>query len=100
MRTLAALAVLVLGAGTAAADPKPQPAKPEATSAQSAGCKRVVVGRGLDRKVICQVEAEVIVHQDAPKPNVIIVNRGGKNVTGRPKSEDRLNGLSRRRSAN
>jgi predicted secreted protein len=98
MRTLAALAVLVLGAGLAAADPKPEPAKAEATTTQSAGCKRLVVGRGLDRKVICQVEAPVIVHQEAPKPNVIIVNRGGKNVTGRPKSEDRLNGLSRRRT--
>jgi predicted secreted protein len=97
MRTFAALAVLVLGAGLAAADPKPEP-KSEATTTQSAGCKRVVVGRGLDRKVICQVEAPVIVHQEAPKPNVIIVNRGGRNVTGRPKSEDRLNGLSRRRT--
>lgn len=98
MRTLAALAVLVLGAGLAAADPKPEPAKSEATTTQSAGCKRLVVGRGLDRKVICQIEAPVVVHQEPPKPNVIIVNRGGKNVTGRPKSEDRLNGLSRRRT--
>ena len=98
MRTLAALAVLVLGAGLAAADSKPEPAKGEATATQSAGCKRVVVGRGLDRKVVCEVAAPVVVHQEAPKPNVIIVNRGGKNVTGRPKSEDRLNGLSRRRT--
>jgi hypothetical protein len=98
MRTLAALAVLVLGAGLAAADSKPEPARSEATTTQSAGCKRVVIGRGLDRKVVCEVTAPVIVRQDAPKPNVIIVNRGGKNVTGRPKSEDRLNGLSRRRT--
>lgn len=98
MRTLAALAMLVLGAGLAAADPKPEPAKPEATATQSAGCKRVVVGRGLDRKVICAVDEPIVVNQSAPKPNVLIVNRGGKVVTGRPKSEDRLNGLSRRRT--
>ena len=98
MRTLAALAVLVLGTGLAAADQKPEPAKSEATTTQSAGCKRVVVGRGLDRKVICEITAPIVLHQEAPKPNVIIVNRGGKVVTGRPKSEDRLNGLSRRRT--
>jgi len=96
MRTLAALAILVVGAGLAAADPKP--ARSEATTTQAPGCKRVVVGRGLDRKVVCEVEAPVVVRQDAPKPAVLIVNRGGKVVTGRPKSDDRLNGLSRRRT--
>lgn len=98
MRSIAALAVLVLGAGLAAADPKPEPAKSEATTTQSASCKRVVIGRGLDRKVVCEVAAPVVVRQEAPKPAVIIVNRGGRNVTGRPKSDDRLNGLSRRRT--
>lgn len=98
MRSFAALAVLVLGAGLAAADPRPEPAKPEATTAQAAGCKRVVIGRGLDRKVVCQVETTIVVSTSTPKPAVLIVNRGGRNVTGRPKSEDRLNGLSRRRT--
>lgn len=98
MRTSAVLAVLLVGAGLAAADPQPEPAKPEATATRSAGCKRVVVGRGLDRKVVCEVDAPVVVTQSAPKPSVLIVNRGGKVVTGRPKSEDRLNGLSRRRT--
>ena len=93
MRPLAALAALVLAAGTVAADPKP-----EATSTQSAGCKRVVVGRGLDRKVVCEVTAPVIVNQTAPKPAVLIVTKGGREVVGRPKSGDRLAGLSHRRT--
>ncbi|CAN5910338.1 hypothetical protein BH11MYX3_BH11MYX3_29060 [soil metagenome] len=92
MRTLLALA-LVLAAGTASADPKP-----EATATQSSGCKRVVVGRGLDRKVVCEVTAPVIVNQSAPKPAVLIVNKGGRDVVGRPKSGDRLQGLSHRRN--
>lgn len=98
MRTLAGLAVLVLGAHLAAADPRPAAPKAEATTTQAAGCKRVVVGRGLDRKVVCEVSAPLVVKQEAPKPAVLIVNRGGKVVTGRPKSEDRLDGLSRRRT--
>lgn len=91
MRSTAALALLLV-AGTAAADPKP-----EATTTQSSSCKRVVVGRGLDRKVVCEVTAPVIVKQEAPKPAVLIVNKGGRDVTGRPKSSDRLSGLSHRR---
>jgi hypothetical protein len=91
MRSLA-LAVLVLGAGIASADPKP-----EATAAQSPQCKRVVVGRGLDRKVVCEVTAPVVVKQEPPKPAVLIINKGGRDVTGRPKSGDRLAGLSHRR---
>ncbi len=98
MRILAAVAVLLAGIGSAAADPKPDRAKSEATATQAAGCKRVVVGRGLDRKVVCEVAAPLTVSTSTPKPKVIIVNRGGKAVTGRPKSEDRLNGLSRRRT--
>jgi hypothetical protein len=90
MRSLAALALVIL-AGSAAADPKT-----ESTASQSPACKRVVIGRGLDRKVVCEVQAPVVVHQEAPKPNVLIVNKGGRDVTGRPKSGDRLNGLSRR----
>ncbi len=94
MRTLLAL-TLVLAGGTASADPKP-----EATTTQSTSCKRVVVGRGLDRKVVCEVTAPVIVNQSAPKPAVLIVNKGGRDVVGRPRSGDRLQGLSHRRSGN
>jgi hypothetical protein len=90
MRSFAALVLVVL-AGSASADPKP-----ESTASQSSQCKRVVVGRGLDRKVVCDVQAPIVVKQEAPKPAVLIVNRGGRDVTGRPKSGDRLNGLSRR----
>jgi hypothetical protein len=92
MHFLAALAVLVLGAGVAAADPKP-----ESTTTQSKQCKRVVIGKGLERKVVCEVQGEIVVGESAPKPNVIIVNKGGREVVGRPKSGDRLSGLSRRR---
>ncbi len=92
MRTLLALA-LVLAAGTATADPKP-----EATTTQSSSCKRVVVGRGLDRKIVCELTAPVIVNQSAPRPAVLIVNKGGRDVVGRPKSGDRLQGLSHRRN--
>ena len=35
----------------------------------------------------------IVVHQDAPKPQVVVVTHDGKNVTGRPKSSDRLSGL-------
>jgi len=93
MRSFAALVVLVLGAGTVAADPKP-----EATTTQSSSCRRVVVGRGLDRKVVCEVPVPVVVKQEAPKPAVLIVNKGGREVVGRPKSGDRLTGLSHRRT--
>ncbi|MBA3465361.1 MAG: hypothetical protein H0T46_35845 [Deltaproteobacteria bacterium] len=92
MHFLAAFAVLVVGAGLAAAEPKP-----ESTATQTKQCKRVVIGKGLERKVVCEIEQEIVVGQQAPKPSVIIVNKGGREVVGRPKSGDRLNGLSRRR---
>ena len=92
MHFFAAVAVLVLGAGLAGADPKP-----ESTATQTKQCKRVVVGKGLERKVVCEIEQEIVVGQQAPKPNVIIVNKGGRDIVGRPKSGDRLSGLSRRR---
>jgi len=38
----------------------------------------------------------LIVKSEAPKPKVVVVARDGKNVTGRPKSGDRLEGLDHR----
>ncbi len=92
MRTLLTLA-LVTAAGVASADPKP-----EATTARASGCKRVIVGRGLDRKVVCELAAPVLVKETAPRPAVLIVNKGGRDVVGRPRSSDRLQGLSHRRN--
>lgn len=84
-----ALAFVMLLTATAAADPpKPAPAGPP-----SPPCKRVVVGRGLDRKVYCEISAPVVVKQKPPKPAVVVAPRDGRAVTGRPKSEDRLKGL-------
>lgn len=96
MRWLATLATFGIAMGAAVADPRPagKPAgKAEVT--EKAGCKRRVVGRGLDRKVVCEL-APVIVKSDAPKPNVVIVPHDGKNVTGRPRSTDPFVGLDRR----
>jgi hypothetical protein len=92
MRSLAL--ALVLAAVPAAADPAPAPAKVEAAKAAPTKCKPVVIGRGLDRKVVCQIEAPIIVKQESPKPKVVIVHDGGKRVVGPPKLTDPLIGLS------
>jgi len=98
---------LVLAAGPAAADatkPAAKPteaAKPTAarpTDASKPVCKRTVVGRGLERKVVCVYEAPIVVSSSPSKPKVVYITRDGRNVTGRPKSGDRLEGLSRRRN--
>ncbi len=68
--------------------PKAEPPPPKAQ------CKRKVVGRGLERKVICELEAIVVTSQ-APRPNVIVVQQGGRKVTGRPRLTDPFAGLSR-----
>ena len=101
MRALAL--ALVLAAGPAAAEPtKPTSSKREVTKpappAAKPTCKRTVVGRGLDRKVVCTFETEIVVTSQPSKPKVVYVTRDGRNVTGRPKSGDRLEGLSRRRN--
>jgi hypothetical protein len=96
MRSLLVVALL---AGPALADPKPAAPPPaKAAPAKAAPCKKTVVGRGLDRKVLCVQEAsgELTVTATQAKPNVVIVPRDGKAVTGRPKSDDRLKGLSPR----
>lgn len=101
-RALVAL-VLFLVAAPAAADsttkPTPAPAQPETKAAAKATpCKKVVVGRGLERRVVCEITAQIDVSAAAPKPNVVIVHQSPRAVVGRPKSENRLNGLSQRRN--
>ena len=73
---------LVVAAGAAAAEPAKQEPKAKSTST----CKRV------DHKTVCTVEAPVVV--SAPKPNVVIVPEDGRQTVGRPKTGDRLTGLS------
>ena len=90
-----AIVVGLAFATSAAADTKPAPTKTEA-----AKCKRKVVGKGLDRKVVCEFEQEIVVSSEQPKPKVLIVPVDGRKVVGRPKSTDPFAGLSRRRSTN
>jgi len=83
----AILVVLALG-GLAAAEPaakQPKPKKP-------ATCKKVFVGKGLERRTTCEIDAPVVV--TPPKPGVLVVPVDGRKVVGRPKSDDRLNGLN------
>ena len=94
MRAVIALA-LMLVAAPAVAETKPA-AKPAAKVAAKPVCKRVVQGRGLERKVVWQCDAPVVVSSSPAKPKVVYITRGGRSVTGRPKSADRLDGLSRR----
>lgn len=60
-------------------------------------CKRRVVGKGLERKVVCEFEQPIVVSSRAPRPNVVIAPVDGRRVTGRPKLTDPLQGLPRRR---
>jgi hypothetical protein len=101
MRSLLALVAVAFATHAAAAGPATgtKPAKPArspaaSTAAAPSPCKRVVVGRGLDRHVVCEFTAPVVVKADVPKPKVVIVPRDGRSVTGPPRSEDRLVGLS------
>ena len=101
--TRALALVLFLVAAPAAADsttkraPAPAAAEPKAAAKPDA-CKKVVVGRGLERKVVCEIVAPIDVKETAAKPNVVIVHQSPRAVVGRPKSENRLNGLSQRRN--
>lgn len=96
-----AFALVLFLAAPAAADstrkPVPAPAETKAV-AKPDGCKKVVVGRGLDRKVVCEITAPIDVKETAAKPNVVIVHQSPRAVVGRPKSENRFNGLSQRRN--
>lgn len=91
MRTLAILAVLGLAVSPALADPPARPTAP--VEAKPATCKRVIHGKGLDRHVVCELET-VVVHAEAPRPTVLILHQDARNVVGRPRSADRLAGLS------
>jgi hypothetical protein len=94
MRLFATLVLTFVTYGVAAADPAPQRAEP--AKAAPTPCKKVIVGRGAERKTVCEVTAPIVVKSSAPKPEVLIVPRDGRTVVGRPKSENRLNGLSPR----
>jgi hypothetical protein len=89
MRCIAIAAALAL-ATTAAADPKPATEKPV--------CQRKVIGKGLDRKVVCVFADPIVVPASAPKPKVVIAPADGRKVVGRPKAADPLVGLDRRRA--
>jgi hypothetical protein len=83
-----AILAVLLFAGVAAAEPAAKQEEPK----KPATCKKVVVGKGLERHVVCEIEAPVVV--TPPKPGVIVVPIDGRKVVGRPKSGDRLSGLS------
>ena len=104
-RAIALVLFLVAAPAVADSTTSTKPAKatsaattPAVTAAKPTECKKVVVGRGLDRRVVCAIETPIDVKTDAPKPNVIIVHQSPRAVVGRPKSENRLNGLSQRRN--
>ncbi len=63
------------------------------TPPAKATCKHKVVGKGLDRHSVCEIDAEVTVTA-SNKPSVVVVPRDPRNVVGRPRSGDRLDGLS------
>ncbi len=100
MRFLAAVAVLAFAASPAAADRKARakPAKAPAAATTDANpvCKRVVVGRGLDRKVVCEFVAPIDVKATPPGPAVVVAPRDGRSVVGRPRVTDPFAGLSPR----
>ena len=95
MRVLATL-VAIGFATAAAADPKPQ--APTKVEAAKPACKPKYVGKGLERKVVCVFEKDIVLHAEPPKPKVIYVSEGGKKVTGRPRTTDPFKGLRRGRT--
>jgi len=90
MRSLAILVVLGCAAGSALADPAPAAPAP----AKPATCKRTVVGKGLDRHTVCRFDEPVIVKVAAPAPQVAVIHVDPRGLIGRPRSGDRLDGLS------
>lgn len=89
MRLLASIVILGFVGSAAADSSKQAEPKPEL-------CKRKVVGRGLDRKVVCEFTAVVEVKTSTPKPKVVVITTDGRGVVGRPRSDDRLRGLGPR----
>jgi len=88
MRLLATLGALVLAATPASADPKPTEAK------VATPCKRVVVGRGLERRVFCELATPIVVKAGPAKPQVAIVHHDGRAVVGPTRTTDPFAGLS------
>lgn len=74
------LMIVMLLAGPALAEPA-QRAKPSKSH-------KTVVQDLSDKPIVLKA--------DPPKPQVVVVTHDGKNVTGRPKSSDRLTGLDHR----
>jgi hypothetical protein len=93
---LAALAVLL--ATPVAAEPPPRATAEDAAPAAvpAPACRRVVVGRGLERRVVYRCDEPIVVTSGAPTPGVVIAHPDPRKVVGRPRSDDRLDGLSRR----
>lgn len=89
LRMRFAIAAVLALAVPAAADPKPETKQ---------ACKRKVMGKGLERKVVCVFEAPVVVSGSPAKPKVVIAPADGRKVVGRPRPADPLVGLDRRRS--
>jgi hypothetical protein len=89
MRTWLLVALLATPAFAEPKADKPVAAKP-------AKCKTKVVGKGLDRKVVCVFEEEIVVGAKPPKPAVVIAPADGRKVVGRPKQSDPLTGLHQR----
>lgn len=95
-RVLAGLVMVAFAAAPALAEdkkaPAPAPAKAE-KAAEPAKCVKKTIGKGLERKTVCVFEQDVTVTA-SNKPAVLIVPTDGRRVTGRPKSDNRLDGLS------
>jgi hypothetical protein len=88
--TLGALAALVLAASPAVADPVAKPAETKAATP----CKRVVVGRGLERRVFCELATPIVVKAGPARPQVAIVHHDGRAVVGPTRTTDPFAGLS------
>jgi hypothetical protein len=85
MRALTLLLLLVAGPAFADSKAKPKAPPPKAEKAKPPACKKV------GKRTVCTTEIEV--KSGPSKPEVLIVPRDARSVTGRPKSEDRLKGL-------
>jgi hypothetical protein len=91
MRIAGVVAALALAAPAAVRAEPAKPAEPAPT------CKRVVVGhRQGERQVICEIDTPVIVHGKRLRPGVAIIGKDGREIVGRPRTGDRLSGLSQR----
>lgn len=93
-RVLAGLVMVAFAAAPVLAeDKKPAAAAKTEKAAEPAKCVKKTIGKGLERKTVCVFEQDVTVTA-SNKPAVLIVPTDGRKVTGRPKSDSRLDGLS------